>query len=81
MANGSAFRFAGVAQQPERSPARTEVAGKSPAPRSIVLPFPRPHRWRAEPFIIVAAGLSAGIAIMLIGLTLYAGGIVFRGLP
>jgi hypothetical protein len=65
MANGSAFRFAGVAQSGERpgySP--REVAGSNPAPRSI-RPFPRPQSEAMPwPSLLAAVALAGAIAII-----------------
>lgn len=86
MANGRSIDFAGVAQQTERGrkpPAPpAEVAGKNPAPRSTILPFPQPHTpARVSPLLIALAGMLAGIALLVIGLAAYTGLIVLRGLP
>jgi hypothetical protein len=79
--NGRIIPFAGVAQSPERRSARPEVAGKIPAPRSI-LPFPRPHRVpRVEPLLIAVVGCFAGIALVCAGMLARAGGIVFGVWP
>lgn len=82
MANGHHIPFAGVAQSTERRPSRPEVAGRIPAPRSTIVPFPRPyHRFRPGPFVVACVSVLVAIALVVIGLSAYAGAIVFRWLP
>lgn len=81
MPKTSGFHLAGVAQRTERVP-NHEVAGKNPAPRSTILPFPRPYRYfRPGPFVVAFVSVLVAIALVVIGLSAYAGAIVFRGLP
>lgn len=59
MAHGSAFRFAGVVQQPEHRRAPPEVGGKNPPPRSIIHLLPRPH-------LLASTALVAAIVVIML---------------
>lgn len=63
MANNSAFRFAGVAQQPEHRVSRPEVGGKNPPPRSTE---PIGAGFIPWPTLIASLALTGAIVVIVL---------------